>query len=389
MLGHKRLMQTCDVAVIGAGIVGAACAYEMASSGLRVTVVEPNEVVSGSTNLGYGSLSIADDAPGLFELTRHGLFLWNQLAEYLPEDCAYRRGGSIWIASSEADFDRAFQRAQLFNQQGVHAELLDGRHVAEAEPALSHRVAGGLYIPDEGWLLPGRAAEFLLQLALQKGAKIIGQKAIQLHDHEVKLADETILYAGNIVNAAGIDATGLTPELPLEFSKGHLMAVQSETTCTRHQISAMTPLHDAQLDVTVRFEARQTSNGEVRIGSSHQAIISADSAVKVDAGLKVEPKIIAAILRQAIDMIPAIGSAHPLRSWAGLRSAGTDGLPLIGPIPGRDGILAATGHAGYGATAALSTAKLIADEILSRTPAIDPNPYRPDRFEGKISEHAK
>jgi glycine/D-amino acid oxidase-like deaminating enzyme len=382
LLGHNGLMQTCDVAVIGAGIVGAACAYEMASSGLRVTVVEPNEVVSGSTNLGYGSLSIGDDASGLFELTRYGLFLWNQLAEYLPEDCAYRRGGSIWIAVDEADFDRAFQRAQLFNQQGVHAELLDGRHVAEAEPALGHRVAGGLYVPDEGWFLPGRAAEFLLQLALQNGAKIIRQKALQLHDHEVTLNDESILYAGNIVNAAGIDATGLTPGLALEFSKGHLMAVQSEATCTRHQISAMSSLHDAQLDVTVRFEARQTSTGEVWIGSSQQKA-SADSAVKV------EPKIIAAILRQAIDMIPVIGNAHPLRSWAGLRSAGTDGLPLIGPIPGKGGILAATGHAAYGATAALSTAKLIADEILSRTPAIDPKPYRPDRFEGKTSEYAK
>lgn len=375
-------MQTCDVAIIGAGLVGAACAYELASSGLRVALVEANEVVSGGTNLGYGSLAIMDDAPGQFELTRHGLILWNQLADLLPDDCSYQRNGSIWIAADAAQLDQTVRRAQLYNQQGIYAELLDGRRLSDAEPALRARLAGGLYVADEGWFLPGRAAEFLLQLAFQKGAQAIHHKALHINDHEVTLDDDTILYAGNIINAAGLGASTLTPGLPLEFSKGHLMVVQHDSPCTHHQISAIAAVPDGQSNVnqpsvSVRFEARQNSAGEFWIGSSYQSVATANS-------LNVEPRVVATLLRQAIDMIPAIGDARPVRSWTGLRSSAPDGLPLIGAIPGREGILAATGHGGYGATAALSTAKLIADEILSRTPAIDPTPYQPNRFEGKI-----
>jgi glycine/D-amino acid oxidase-like deaminating enzyme len=370
------MMQTCDVAVIGGGIVGAACAYELASAGLRVTVVEPEEVVSGGTNLSYGSLAIVDDKPGQFELTRYGLRLWNELAEFLPDDCAYRRGGSIWIAADDTELEIAVRRAQRFNQQGIHAELLNSRRVAEAEPALRPRVAGGLYVADEGWCLAGRAAEFLLQLARQKGAGTIRQKALEIHNHEVCLEDETILYAGNIVNAAALGAATLTPGLPLTFAKVHLLVVETEAVCARHQILGIAPVADMQPDVSMRFQARQNTAGEVWIGSASQPAIAS-------ANLKVEPRVVAMLLRHAIDMIPAIGSARPLRSWAGVQCKAADGLPLIGSIPGQEGIFVATGHAGYGASAALATAKLIADEILSRTPEIDPNPYRADRFEGK------
>jgi glycine/D-amino acid oxidase-like deaminating enzyme len=354
---------------------------------LRVAVVEPNDVGSGGTGRGYGILSLADDAPGQFELTRNGLFLWNQLVGSLPAGCCYQRGGCLWIAADDSEVDEAFRRAQLFHQHGIDAELLNSRQLAEAEPALRPDLAGGLYVAEEGWLLAGKAAEFLLQIALEKGAKSLRHKAVQIDDHQVTLDDGTVLYAGNIVNAAGLDASALTPGLPLAFSKGHLMAVQTAVPCIHHQISALGPVVDipnTQPGVIVRFRAHQDSaaepqsgSGELWIGSSHQDVAGPA------ASLQVEPRIIAALLRSAIDRIPAIGDAHPLRSWAAFRSYGTDGLPLIGAIPGREGVLVATGHGSYGTTTALSTAKLIADEILSRTPDIDPNPYRPDRFEGK------
>jgi glycine/D-amino acid oxidase-like deaminating enzyme len=368
------------VAVLGAGIVGAACAYELASSGLRVVVVESGAVGADATNLGYGGLSILDEKPGQFTLTRYGLSLWDRLVEWLPQDCDYRRCGTIWLAVEEGQMEDAVRRGELFNREGIPAELLDRQQLAEAEPGLTADVAGGLHVAADGCLRAERAAEYLFQLALKKGAQHVRQKATEIREHEVKFEDGT-LYAGNIVNAAGRDAAALTPGLPIEYSKGHVLVVETQERCARHQISEIGTERTAE--AAVRFEARQNETvpnqaGEIWIGSSYQRTTEA-------AGLQVEPRIVALVLRRAIEMIPGIGRAKPLRSWTGLRTTTVDGLPLIGRMAGKEGIFAAAGHDDYGAAAALATARLIADEILLRTPEIDPTPYRADRFEGTNS----
>ena len=374
-------MQTCDVAVIGAGMVGAACAYELASAGLRVAVVEPNAIASGATNLGYGRLSVLDERPGQFALTSYGLKLWEQLVEWLPPECEYRRSGSIWVAVTETQFREAEERREFFRREGVKSEVLDPQQIAEAEPGLRKDVAGGLFVADDGCLRAGRTAEYLFQLALKRGAQHVRQKAAALAEHEVKLDDGTVLYAGNIVNAAGNDAAALTPALPVEYLKGHVLVVESQACCTRHQLVEMGAGHGSE--ERVRFEARQNPAGangrsEVWIGSSQQRATMA-------AGSQLEPRTVALILRRAIEMVPEIGRAQPLRSWTGLWTTTADGLPLIGRVAEWEGLFAATAHDDYGATTALATGRLIADEILLRTPAIDPAPFLADRFKGMNS----
>ena len=365
-------MQTCDVAVVGAGMVGVACAWELASAGLRVTLVEPNAVGSGGTNLGYGRLAVLDDSPGQLALTRYGLSLWNQLVEWLPAECEYQRCGSVWVALNEDQLAAAIQRSEVFSREGVRNEVLDSQQMAEAEPGLRPDSAGGLYVADDGWLRASMAAEFLWQLALKKGAKHVRHKATAIVEHEVRLADGTVLHAGNIVNATGTGAATLTPDLPLQYAKGHVLVVETPSRCVSHQVSEIA-MQSVGGDEWVRFEARQNEYGEIWIGSSHQLTTT-------DASTQVEPKTVAAILRRAIEMVPAIGHAKPLRSWTGIRSETPDGQPLIGRMAAQEGVFVAAGHDAHGATAALATAKLIVDELLLRTPAIDPTPYLTDRF---------
>lgn len=365
-------MNTCDVAVIGAGLVGAACAYELAASGLRVAVVEHNAVASGGTNAGYGQLSILDETPALFALTRWGLELWEQMAAWLPPECEYKRCGTVWVARDETQWAATRRCSEFFLQQGLQSELLDGEQLREAEPGLADGFLGGFYVANDACFNAARAAEFLLQLAFKKGAALCRQKAIAILEHEVRLGDGSVLYAGNVVNAAGSDAGDMTPGLPLRYSKGHVLVVETSEQCVAHQVCEMA----ADGDEAINFAARQQENGEVWIGSSHQTVAA-------DVSRQAEPRIVAAILRKAIESAPSIGRARPQRSWTGLRVTTPDGLPLIGRVSGKESLFAAVGHGSYGATAALATARLIAGELLLKTPEIDAAPYLASRFERK------
>jgi glycine/D-amino acid oxidase-like deaminating enzyme len=352
-----------------------------------VVVVDPNAIGAGATNLGYGSLSVLDQMPEQLTLTRHGLALWDKLVEFLPPDCEYRRCGTIWLAFDQNQAQELALKSQLLNRHGVSSEMLDARQLAEAEPGLSPQSAvAGLLLPNDSWLRASRAAEFLFQLAAKKGARHLRQQAVSIAHHEVTLKDGSSLLAGNIVNAAGNDAPSLTPGLPLSYLKSHILVVESQAICARHQLSAHRTERPADIDGQVRFvacqkEAAASRASEVWIGSSTQPVTDPS------ASLQVEPKLIAHLLRRAIEIIPAIGRARPLRSWTGLRARTADGLPLIGRL--NENLFVATGHNAYGAAASLATAGLIVAELLCQTPEIDHTPYLPDRFKGTKSAYAK
>ena len=367
-------MPNCDVAVLGAGIVGAACAREFSASGLRVIVVEPNAVGSGATNAGHGHLVVMDDSAEQFLLSRYAMKLWHEILEDLPEDCEYWKCGTVWVASDEEEFDFAARRGSFYKRHGVRAELLDSRQLTALEPNLRAGLAGGLLVPDDSSVSPPRAAEHLIRIAQSHGATLITQRAENVAEHKVTLSDGAIIHAGAIVNAAGVDAAAFTPGLPIRSRKGHILAVDAGRSFARHQVMELGYLKSAHAESeadSVAFNVRLNRAGELLVGSSRQYR---------ETNPNVEPKMIAWLLRRAIEFMPAIANARPLRNWIGFRAGTPDGLPLIGPCHGFEKVFAATGHEGLGATTALATARLLTDEILCRTPEIDPAPYLPSRF---------
>src|SRR4029450_1188220 len=94
---------TYDVAIVGAGIVGAACADECARRGLRVVILDQDSVGSGATAAGMGHIVVMDDSEAQFALTRYSQALWQQLRQDLPEDVEYEQCGTIWVAADEEE----------------------------------------------------------------------------------------------------------------------------------------------------------------------------------------------------------------------------------------------------------------------------------------------
>jgi D-hydroxyproline dehydrogenase subunit beta len=363
------MSQSYDAVVIGAGIIGAACAYELARAGLRVAVVEQRGVGTGATNAGMGHLVVLDASPAQFALARYSLELWGEMAERLPPECDYWRCGTLWVAADEEELGYAREKCARYRRNGVRAELLDESQIAEFEPNLRSGLAGGLLIPDDAAVQAASVARFLIE---ESEAQLISRGAVGI-DGDTLLLDDSSRIRGSIVNATGIAAAQLTPGLPIRPRKGQILMVDPGPDFVRHQVVELgyvKSTHVGEQD-SIAFNVRQNRNGELLIGSSRQ--YQADDA-EVDAG------VLDQLFSRAVEYMPALATARRVRSWAGFRASTPDGLPLIGRDPSHDNVHIATGHEGLGATTSLATARLITAEILGRTPEIDPAPYDPARF---------
>jgi glycine/D-amino acid oxidase-like deaminating enzyme len=174
------------------------------------------------------------------------------------------------------------------------------------------------------------------------------------------------------VNATGTWSPTLTPGWEVRKRKGHLVITDRYPGFVRHQIVELGYLksaHSMEGD-SVAFNAQPRPNGQVLLGSSRQ--YGAESSV-------VEPAMLRRMIARALEYMPALGRLSALRSWTGFRAATPDKLPLIGPCPDDERLFLATGHEGLGITTSLGTARILADQVLGRQPAISCEPYLPSR----------
>ena len=364
-----------DAVVAGAGIIGAACAWELARSGLRVAVIDASSVGGGATSAGMGHLLVLDDSPIQFTLTKYSLQLWEPLFAELPAACEFWRCGTVWVAEDAEQWQFAARRCEYFNRNGVAAELLTGQELANMEPQLRPGLAGGALVPNDASLVPGMAARFFMERATARGAELMENvRVVEMNDSGVRLSDGARLTAQTYVNAAGTHAPILAPGLPVRSRKGHILVVKPPHNVARHQIVELGYLksaHASEFGDSVAFNVRHTANGELLIGSSRQYGVE-DAAV--------ENHVVKRMLDRAIEFVPQLATVPQVRSWTGFRAGTPDGLPLIGPVPGFERVYAASGHEGLGATTSVATARLLADQILKRPSEIDTAPFLPARF---------
>ena len=111
-----------DAIVIGAGIVGAACARALAMDGLRVLVLESGFTGGGTTAAAMGHLVAMDDSPAQLALTALSLALWRDLAVELPAAVEYDACGTLWIAEDDAQMDVVLLKQQVYREAGVACE---------------------------------------------------------------------------------------------------------------------------------------------------------------------------------------------------------------------------------------------------------------------------
>jgi D-hydroxyproline dehydrogenase subunit beta len=370
-----------DVLVIGAGMVGAACAFYCARAGLRVAVLERGSVAAGTTSAGEGNILVSDKEPGPeLDLALLSLRLWTELGELLGAGrLELEAKGGVVVARSTDAAAGLTELATAQQKCGVDAIAVTPAELVELEPNLTRDVVSGVHYPQDMQVQPMLAAAELLRHARSLGATVhTGTEVLGFGEHARVHTTAGEFTARWVVNAAGtwggdIAALAGAP-VPVLPRKGFILVTEPLPPVVRHKVYsadyvANVASDDAGLETSVVVEA--TRAGTVLIGASRE---------RVGYDRRMSLPVLRGLARQAIDLFPFLADVTLLRSYLGFRPYCPDHLPVIGPDPRVPWLVHACGHEGAGIGLAAATGHLIARTLTGQPPEVDLSPFRPERF---------
>ena len=326
-----------DAIVVGAGICGAAAAFELHERGLDVLLLDRVCVSGGTTGLGEGNVLVSDKRPGPErELALRGRDLWNELSERFPAARVTRKGALV---------------------------LDDGEDAYELEPALAPGTRGRLE-PEELQVDPAG-----LTRALAAGVRVRKADVARVSAGAVTLRDGGRLACEHVVVATGPWAAELTG-LPVEPRKGQLVALAAPPGLIRHKLYEAAYLDSIAGTEPIAAVIEQTLDGdEVLVGSSREHVGFDD---------RVSDDVTRAMLDRAARFVPALRELPVTRAWCGFRAWLPDGLPAIGAFGER--LWTSAGHEGAGVCFGPIAGRLLAQMICGEPTGVDPAPFDPRRF---------
>jgi glycine/D-amino acid oxidase-like deaminating enzyme len=366
--------RTADVIVVGAGIVGAACAHALQAKGRSVALVDAAQPGGGVTAVGMGHLVALDESPDELALCLLSLRLWREFFDANPSVGDPLHCGTLWVAENEHHLHEARARGERLAAHGHDGEMIGGDRLAAIEPQLRGGLAGALLVRGDSVVYPPAVAFALaMQVGARGGQLYFGRRVAALDNKALLLDNGDRLEADAIVIATGAEMARLMPEVPVFGRKGHLAITDRYPGMLRHQVVSMaygqTEAGSDALAVAANLQPRST--GQILLGSCRQ-----------DGQLdnRTDAVVTAKVLKSCIGLMPALGDMRVIRSWAGMRPATPDGRPLIGAHPGRPGVWLAGGHEGLGVTTAFGTADILARQLTGADAPFDCTPFAPARI---------
>ncbi len=374
--------------VVGAGIVGAACAFYGARAGLQVTVLERGAVAAGTTGAGEGNLLLSDKQAGPeLDLALRSSQLWNELGEELGgEAFELERKGGVVVASSAGGLTALREFAAGQRAAGVASEPLDQAQLRDAEPHLSPALAGGAFYPGDMQVQPMLAAASLLAAArahgalVRTGVEVTGSVLAGGRLSGVRTS-AGVLPADYVVNAAGTwggqVSARLGAEVPVLPRRGFVLVTEPLPRVVRHKVYsadyvANVASDNAGLELSPVVEG--TRSGTVLIGASRERV-GFDKTISMP--------VVRQLATHAITLFPVLARVNLMRVYAGFRPYCPDHLPVIGEDPRLPGLLHACGHEGAGIGLAPATGELIAALVTGQPASVDPRPFHPLRLIGQ------
>ncbi|MFF4758424.1 NAD(P)/FAD-dependent oxidoreductase [Streptomyces sp. NPDC001292] len=378
------------VVVLGAGIVGCACARELALAGLDVTVVERGAAASATTAHGEGNVLVSDKGPGPeLELAQLSRRLWPQVLAEIAERSAraaqaveWEPKGGIVVATTDAGARELTRFAARQQAAGVHTEALDADALAKAEPYVTRRHTAALYYPEDAQVQPAAAAAALLGDALAAGAtlrtgcEVLG--AVTHGDRITAVRTSTgVLEADRFVNAAGPWSGELAARLgaPVDIRprRGDVLVTTPLPPTVFHKVydaDYVGAVGSSAEDLQTSAVVESTRGGSVLIGSSRRRVGFDD---------RLRPEVLSAIAAKALRLFPALAGVPVMRAYGGFRPYVPDHLPVIGADPRLTGLWHVGGHEGAGIGLSVGSARLLRALMLGQPADMDTTPFRVDR----------
>lgn len=350
-------MPDYEVAVVGAGVVGAAIAYELAARRASVILLDSRAPAMGSTQAAAGMLVPYVEGFGgsLLPHAAQSLAMYDGFIDRVTRDSnttvTYKRTGSLHVATADESLDELERLSKETTAAGIESELLDAPAARRAEPRLTPDVSSALLIRSHGYVLAADLTRALAQAATIHGARVRSSALIDSirasnGGVELHMAGER-LHAGHVVLAAGswsghVAIDGVPP-LPVKPIRGQLV-----------QVASAEP-ELARIVWGARCYIVPAGPGAILIGATIE-----------DAGFDERTTIAGVhdLLDAACDLVPHLWQASFVEARVGLRPATSDGMPIIGRSKRIPGLVFATGHYRNGVLMAPLTAQVVADLVL-------------------------
>ncbi|WP_461110391.1 glycine oxidase ThiO [Salinisphaera aquimarina] len=365
------MMRTTDFLIIGGGVIGMMTAWQLAEAGHHVTLIERGECGREASWAGGGIVSPL--YPWRYSEPVSRLSHWaegyypalaKRLADETGIDPEYRQMGLLYLGV------KGESQAQAWSQRmGKPLERVGADVLYVKEPYLADGFVEGLWMPTLGSIRNPRLCRALRarllsldQVELREGVEVQALRCTRGRllgvdtSHGTFGADRTILcggaWTGQILTTVGID-------LPVRPVKGQMMLFKTPPMKSRMLVERVVLMNGRYLI--------PRADGRLLIGSTLEEA-GFDKTITENARN--------ALLKSALDMVPALADCEIERQWAGLRPGAPDGVPFIGPAPGIDNLFINAGHYRNGLVLAPAATRLLVDQLLDRLPIVDPEPYR-------------
>ncbi|MFH9550030.1 NAD(P)/FAD-dependent oxidoreductase [Streptomyces sp. NPDC017435] len=372
-----------DVVVVGAGMVGAACALYAARAGLDVILVDRGPVAGGTTGAGEGNLLVSDKEPGPeLQLALLSARLWSELAQELGGAVEYEPKGGLVVASTPRSLTALTELASRQRAAGVTTAQVDTEQLRELEPCLAPGFAGGVLYPQDAQVMPTLAAARLVRASgarLETGRTVT--RVLRDTDGAVRgvRTDRGDILAPVVVNAAGTWGAEVAAlagvRLPVLPRRGFVLVTEPLPRRVRHKVYAA----DYVADVASDSAALQTS--PVVEGTAAGPVLIGASRERVGFDRSFSLPVVRALAAGATGLFPFLEHVRAMRTYLGFRPYLPDHLPAVGPDPRVPGLFHACGHEGAGIGLATGTGHLVAQTLTGKRPEVDLSPFRPDRFD--------
>jgi glycine/D-amino acid oxidase-like deaminating enzyme len=419
----KALPRSCDVLIVGGGIVGVSAAYHLARNGLSVVLCEKGRIAGEQSGRNWGWVRQQGRDARELPLMMHSMQIWRGLAAELGEDLGFTQGGCLYLAESSAELAHfeAWLATAAHHQLGTR--LLSAAQLGSVLNAPQPHWLGALYTASDGRAEPNRVTPALARGAARAGAHIFTQCAVRGIERSAGRIHSVITEHGVVRTAALVCATGAwtnllcgsfgvdVPQLTVKGTVARLSptrkilegeAYSNRVAIRRRADGGYTAAHGSLLvhslvPASLRYARKfwpslqqERSTVRLRVGKEFLTALrqprrwdlSKPSPFERERILNPPPD--AAVLDQIRTGLrfsfPAISDAPFAETWAGMIESSPDVLPILSAVDAVPGLYIATGFSGHGFGIGPGAGAVVADLVRGATPAVTLNALRLNRF---------
>lgn len=364
--------RSADVVIIGGGSTGSSTAYYLAKSGVKVVLVEKNQIASEGGGRNLGGIRQLGRHPAEMAMALDSIREFETLDRELETETEYRRMGYLWVAMNQEEWDLQRRLFDVQRDLGANLVLLEKSEVRRKFPALSEAVVGGTYSPFDGQANPMKVTRGFARAAVRLGARVFTDTTVT----DIRLSGGKV--AGVLTDRGEISApVVLIAAGPWSTEIGAMVGLKLPIRPCPNQMMVTEPLPPvlAPLVLSAGAVCLQGRTGNMYVGNTSPPpdVDGMDKRTSFSE--------MGRTARNILEVVPMLRRAKVIRSWAGILDHTPDDIPIMGPAPGLDGLYLACGFSGHGFALTPTVGRVLAELITSGCPSFPIGEFRPERFE--------